>query len=405
MEMIILRAASSTARAKVYRGRRPVSTADAEAGAVILETADVTPKDELDLREDPTVYGAAPPMPIRLVEPLTSASASATAPPIPEVSWGVRAVGAAESAFDGAGVTVAVLDTGIDPAYATHQAFAGLSVESKNFTTSPDGDTHGHGTHCAGTIFGRTVDGCRIGVAPGVSKALIGKVIGAGGGSTESICKGILWAYENGAHVISMSIGMDFTAYRERLARSWPPQIATSMALAGYLSNVRLFDRLSQVTTGRDTGLPGSIVIAAAGNESQRDIKPDYRVTVAPPAAADLFLSVAALGRTTEGAAHPYQIAEFSNTGARIAAPGVDILSAKLGGGLTEMSGTSMATPHVAGVAALWVQRSMKRRRFQAPAVIEDLKRAVVELDYLDADDVGLGLVRAPVEGAANAAR
>src|SRR5690606_41473924 len=90
-----------------------------------------------------------------------------------DVTWGVKAMGAYTSPFDGSGIVVAVLDTGIDP---THPAFAGVNLTRRNFTTAGDDDTHGHGTHCAGTIFGRAVNGTRIGVAPGVTEAVIGKV-------------------------------------------------------------------------------------------------------------------------------------------------------------------------------------------------------------------------------------
>ena len=75
----------------------------------------------------------------------------------------------------GAGVTVEVNDTGVD---ATHPDFD-TRVTGEALT-----DTDGHGTHCAGTIFGRAVDDCRIGVAHGVTRALVGKVLGTGGGSS-----------------------------------------------------------------------------------------------------------------------------------------------------------------------------------------------------------------------------
>ena len=84
-------------------------------------------------------------------------------------------MGADTSSCTGNGIVVAVLDTGID---ASHPAFAGVEVIQKDFTGEGDGDQHGHGTHCAGTIFGRNVNGTRIGVAMGVKKALIGKVLG-----------------------------------------------------------------------------------------------------------------------------------------------------------------------------------------------------------------------------------
>jgi subtilisin family serine protease len=393
MEMIILRSN------KAGRGDSvPVSTFSHAPGDLTVEVAYLSPKDVFGLSRDPQVLSAAPPMPMQLIRPLDAPSAATLA--APAVSWGVQAVGAAGSAWTGAGVTVAVLDTGIDTAHRTLPAFSGVEIETKNFTSEPDGDLDGHGIHCAGTIFGRTTDGCRIGVAPGVGKALIGKVLGQGGGSTDAIYKAILWASQSGAQVISMSLGIDFVGYQERLSKAFPQKLAklaTSMALAGYRANVRLFDRLSQVTSARDGIVEGAVVVAAAGNESQRDVHPEYRITVAPPAAAELFLSVAALGRSGDGTADSYVVASFSNTGARLSAPGVDIWSAKLGGGLARMSGTSMATPHVAGVAALWIEKLKRQGRpFRVAEVIGWIERSAKHLPHLDPDDVGLGLVQAP---------
>ena len=394
MEMIILRSNKPVPRDPYSV---PVSTLSHEPNELTIKVENLSRKDLFGIHRDPQILGAAPPMPIHLIRAVDPPLGAAPAA-VPAMSWGVEAVRAAASAFTGAGVTVAVLDTGIDPAWKTLPAFQGVEIEPKNFTTEPDwGDTDGHGTHCAGTIFGRTTDGCRIGVAPGVTKVLIGKVIGPGGGSTEGILNAILWAYQNGAQVISMSLGMDFPGYQERLSAILPQRLATSMALAGYRANVRLFDRLSQVTSARDGFVRGAVVVAAAGNESQRDLSPDYRITVAPPAAADLFLSVAALGQSPAAGQNRYLIAPFSNTGARVAAPGVDIWSAKLGGGLCVKSGTSMATPHVAGVTALWAEKLMKQGfPFLASRVIDQIERSTAEVPYLDPDDVGLGLVQAP---------
>jgi subtilisin family serine protease len=90
--------------------------------------------------------------------------------------------------------------------------------------------------------------------------------------------------------------------------------------------------------------------VAAAGNESRRDQNPDFEIAASLPAAAEGVVSVGALKQGEGG----LSVASFSNTFPQISAPGVKIISAKPGGGTTAKSGTSMACPHVAGVAALW---------------------------------------------------
>jgi subtilisin family serine protease len=348
--------------------------------------------DPRDLNEEKGVLAAAPPMPMMLIKSMATGGGPGAPPQ--DTGWGITAVNAAQSKLTGAGITVAILDTGIDP---KHPAFHGVELVRRNFITQEsDDDTDGHGTHCAGTIFGRDVDGHRIGIARGVTRALIGKVIGADGASTDNIVKAINWAISEGAQVISMSLGMDFAGYQEYLIEQYklPDKQATSMALAGYRDNIRLFDKISTTTSSKTTIYNSAIVTAAAGNESDR---PNYSITVAPPAAAELFLPVTAVGLGDNGQP-PYQIAKFSNDGGMFAAPGVDIWSAKLGGGLFADSGTSMAAPHVAGVAALWAEKLVAGgKKFDAATVIESMIAGSLKLaPGIAVEDARYGMIQAP---------
>jgi subtilisin family serine protease len=373
------------------------------AGAAAVEptsiSVDVTALErgsEAHLARDRDVLEVAPVMPMRLIAPVATDGDGAAAPAAPTSDWGIRAVGADTSPFTGDGILVAVLDTGID---RTHPAFAGMTLVEKDFTGEGDGDIHGHGTHCAGTIFGRDVNGVRIGVARGVQRALVGKILGRTGGDSERIVEAIQWARSQGATVISMSVGIDFPGYQAALqAEGLPPELATSRALEAYRRNVSLFEKLTGLLNAMGGITPGSqptVMIAAAGNESRRQQNPDFKIAVSPPAVADGIISVAAVGQ--EG--NEFVVAPFSNTGALVAGPGVGITSAAVGGGLRVMSGTSMATPYVAGVSALWAQRIRQRGNLTA-AVLSAQVIGNASLQRLKAGfdpvDVGSGLVQAP---------
>jgi subtilisin family serine protease len=172
-----------------------------------------------------------------------------------------------------------VLDTGINK---NHPAFAGIAdqIVEKDFTGTGNGDNQGHGTHCAGTIFGRAVDGKRIGVAPGVTKALIGKVLADdGSGNSDMIFAAIQWAVAEGAQVISMSLGFDFPGSVKRMTDDgWPIELATSTSLEGYRANLRMFDALMQMIKARAAFGLEPVVIAASGNESKTDLNPDFKI-------------------------------------------------------------------------------------------------------------------------------
>jgi len=388
---IVLRTEALATR-DVFRGAAGITRAGTPVTGLSSQAVSLDRQQIPQLTRDASVLAVAPAMPMRLVAPFDFGNLQATAQ---TVTWGVHAVGADSSPMDGQGVVVAVLDTGID---AAHPAFAGVELIQKDFSGEGNGDQNGHGTHCCGTIFGRAVNGMRIGVAPGVRKALIGKVLDRnGGGSSEGIVAAILWAADQGAHVISMSLGIDFGGYVKWLVeqQGMPVELATSRALEGYRTNTRLFDTLSDHIKSRGANTHPTLIVAAAGNESRRDQDPDFEVAVAPPAIAEGIVSVAALGEGQGG----FRTAPFSNTGANVSGPGVNIISAAMGGGLRSLSGTSMATPHVAGVAALWAQHLMQRDAFTVFNLIGKLAGTASSeglAQGFDPFDVGAGMVQSP---------
>lgn len=401
---IILRDENAPRRSRAPRalpapGQPGLGSGSFDAGAMMdappmprLETAELNASDLRDVSRDPSVAAVARGMPTRLIEPQ----------PLDEVrtedaepAWGVAAVGADASEFTGAGVRVAVLDTGIDTG---HPAFDGVALKTRDFAGSGIEDANGHGTHCAGTVFGRDVDGTRIGVARGVTDALIGKVLGDdGSGTSDMLFQAIKWASDEQAQVISMSLGFDFPGLVEALvAQGWPELLAGSAALEAYRMNLRMFDALMDMLRAQAAFSGGTVVCAAAGNESRRNIDPGFEVSASLPAAAFGVVSVGALGQGAGGLG----IASFSNTNPTVSAPGVNVISAATGGGLRPLNGTSMACPHVAGIAALWwqAQRASGSPAFAAAVqarLMASCTTAPID-PATDALDRGQGLVQAP---------
>ena len=328
------------------------------------------------------------------------------------VSWGVSAVGANDSGRDGRDVTVAILDTGIQ---ADHPAFAGLNPRQKDFTRfeidplshakryphDEAPDFSGHGTHCAGTVFGRDVEGVRIGVAKGVNDVMIGKVLGPKA-TTEDLVAGIEWAIEGGADIISMSLNFDLRRVFKYLVDKkkvdevsafWNVMNRHDAAMAVLNSLLPYFESKATVELGRASA---PLIIAAAGNQSNR---PEFTVSKLSPATATNIVAVGAIGQSGSD----YAIARFSNGEPHFVAPGVGIVSAGTHfGALKSMNGTSMAAPHVTGVAALHWQKLAAERgadKVTATMVREQLiASAVQSLDSLGLsdNDFGTGMPRAP---------
>jgi len=256
------------------------------------------------LRQDPNVAYAEPDYVYHAIE-----DTSATVPSVSSQLWGMEKIQAPQAWATSEGspnVVVAVVDTGVD---YNHEDLKDQVIKGPNLVanTADPMDDQGHGSHVAGTIAGIGVNGV-YGVAF-KTKILAIKVLGSdGSGDTATIAQGILKANELGAKVINLSLG-------------------------GPDKSQTLEDAVNTVN-GK-----GTLVVCAAGNDGNTGV--DY------PAG---FASSLAVGATDQND----QRASFSNYGSyvAIAAPGVGIYSST-GGSYKEESGTSMASPHVAGSAAL----------------------------------------------------
>lgn len=243
-----------------------------------------------------------------------------------EIPWGVKRVNAsgAWNSTEGAGVKVAVIDTGMD---YTHPDLKANYAGGYNaiVTTATPMDDQGHGTHVSGTIGAARDSKGVVGVSPGVSLYAVKVLDENGSGEYSAIISGIEWAVQNKMNIINLSLGSneDVKAVRNVITAAYTAGV-TIVCAAGNNAGAVLYP----------AKYPEAIAISASN--------PDQANT----------------------------ITSFSSRGPEIAfiAPGLNINSTAKAGGYLIKSGTSMAAPHVAGLAALAIAAGAK-----TPAAVREM--------------------------------
>lgn len=287
------------------RGSRDLSIIAAKS--VVLPDA----RAALALATSPGVVRVERDVLVSIVAPSGRGKGRGSKTPPPQVTpWGISKVNAPQawSAGTGAGVKVAVIDTGIDTSHADLKANikGGYNAINPNKSSKDD---NGHGTHVAGTIAALNNSIGVVGVAPSASLYSVKVLSANGSGYLSDVIGGIQWSVANGMQVANVSLGSS----------------SDSQAM---------HDAVIQAKAA------GLTVVAAAGN--------DYGAPVIYPAAYAEVIAVSATDQNNN-------LAYFSSYGPQVdlGDPGVSVYSTYKGGGYATLSGTSMATPHVTGSAAL----------------------------------------------------
>ena len=270
------------------------------------------------LRDDPRIGEVEPAPPISLIRPVATTAARRAAGP----TWGLRQLGIPEmwnAGLRGRGLLVGHLDTGVD---AAHPALTGAVAAYAEFDflgaqvpRAQPRDTEEHGTHTAGTIVGRAVGTTAFGVAP--EARLVSATVIEGGNVIARILGGMNWAVGQGARILSLSLGL----------RGYTPAFLT----------------LTRVLRAR-----GVLPVIAVGNEGPGTSRsPGNYVEALSVGACDSRSTVADFSGSQRFTRDPEPVVPD------LVGPGVDVLSCVPNGRYAAMSGSSMATPHIAGLAAL----------------------------------------------------
>ncbi len=305
---------------------------------VMLGTVDAAGLMALEARRDDTVSKIAPATDAELIRPQLSA-ALAAAPP-EGISWGIRRINAHalwDKNLTGEGVTIGHVDTGVDAAHPALgnavDAFAEFSRAGEQVTGAMATDSGRHGTHTAGIMVGRPVNGFSFGVAPGAM--LASAMVIEGGTVAARLLGGLDWCVGQGVRIVNISLGF----------RGYDAQ----------------FEAIIQLLRQRDI-LP----IVAIGNEGPSTSRSpgNYRKSLSI-GAVDEFDQI-----WIDSSSQRFP-APKGYTKPDILGPGAEVWSSVPGGGLLALSGTSMATPHIAGLAALLMQHS-------PDAPVQRIERAIV---------------------------
>ncbi|MDQ1858823.1 S8 family serine peptidase [Chryseobacterium sp. WLY505] len=327
------------------------------------------PADELQLINELKKQSAG------LSEKISELEKYITSKPLPqksfiEMEWGLKAIGLENANYTGKGIDVCLLDTGLE---TSHPDFSNEEIEGKSFIDGEDWkrDPNGHGTHCAGVATGNTRSdtGKRYGIARDCNLKIAKVLADNGRGTTSSVIDAIDWAISKKFRILSLSLA----------------------------SPVKFDDQPSVLfeTIGERALENNCLIIAAAGNDSNR---PQIPQPVSMPANSKSIMAVGAIDAQMK-------IARFSNAGLNpstggsinVCAPGVDIISsypknAKNKSNLYySMSGTSMAAPHVSGLAALYMEQFPDKSAKEIWELIESKARPIEGIKYRD---IGNGLIQ-----------
>ena len=327
------------------------------------------PADELQLINELKKQSAG------LTEKISELEKYITSKPLPqksfvEMEWGLQAIGLENTRYTGKGIDVCILDTGLE---TSHPDFSSEEMEGKSFIDGEDWnrDPNGHGTHCAGVAAGNTRSdtGRRYGIARDCNLKIAKVLADNGRGTTSSVIDAIDWAITKKFRILSLSLA----------------------------SPVKLDDQPSVLfeTIGKRALENNCLIIAAAGNDSNR---PQIPQPVSMPANSKSIMAVGAIDGQMK-------IARFSNAGINpstggninVCAPGVDIISAYPKNAKNKnnlyysMSGTSMAAPHVSGLAALYMEQFPDKSAKEIWELIENKARPIEGIKYRD---IGNGLIQ-----------